>query len=74
MSAILYAAGPNLKQGKKIETVRNIDIAPTVLAILGVPPAATVDGRVIRRILHGSSDHEDPSEGDNDRVGSPLDD
>ena len=74
MSAILYAAGPNLKQGKKIETVRKIDIAPTVLAILGVPPAATVDGRVIRRILHGTSDHEDPSEGDNDRVGSPLDD
>jgi hypothetical protein len=66
MSAILYAAGPNLKQGKKIETVRNIDIAPTVLAILGVPPAATVDGRVISRILHGTSDQEGPSEGDDD--------
>jgi len=66
MSAILYAAGPSLKRGKKIDTVRNIDIAPTVLAILGVPPAATVDGRMIRRILHGISDQEDPSEGDDD--------
>jgi predicted AlkP superfamily pyrophosphatase or phosphodiesterase len=52
MSAILYAAGPSLKRGKKLRTVRNIDIAPTIMEILGVAPAATVDGRVIHRILH----------------------
>ena len=51
MSAILYAAGPSLKQGKKLEVVHNIDIVPTVMRILGVAPAPTVDGEVIPKIL-----------------------
>ncbi|HEY7758171.1 MAG TPA: alkaline phosphatase family protein [Burkholderiales bacterium] len=51
MSAILYAAGPSLKRGKSLRTVRNIDIAPTIMEILGVAPAATVDGQVICGIL-----------------------
>jgi predicted AlkP superfamily pyrophosphatase or phosphodiesterase len=50
MSAILYAAGPSLKK-KKVAVVRNIDIAPTVLEILNVDPAPTVDGTVIRGVL-----------------------
>lgn len=55
MSAILYAAGPNIKRRKPLKSVRNIDIAPTVLELLGVSPATTVDGEVIPRILkrHG---------------------
>jgi len=56
MSAILYAAGPELQPGRTLEVVRNIDIAPTVLAILGVKPAATVDGRVIARMLNKVAD------------------
>jgi predicted AlkP superfamily pyrophosphatase or phosphodiesterase len=51
MSAILYAAGPSLKNGKEVRVVRNIDIAPTIMRILGVTPAATVDGKVIPGIL-----------------------
>jgi predicted AlkP superfamily pyrophosphatase or phosphodiesterase len=52
MSAILYAAGPNIRHREnKLKVVRNIDIAPTVLKILGVAPAATVDGRIIPKIL-----------------------
>jgi predicted AlkP superfamily pyrophosphatase or phosphodiesterase len=51
MSAILYAAGPSLRQGKTIKVVRNIDIAPTVMEILCVAPAPTVDGTVIPKIL-----------------------
>jgi predicted AlkP superfamily pyrophosphatase or phosphodiesterase len=51
MSAILYAAGPSLKKGKTVDVVRNIDVAPTVLEILGVAPAPTVDGEVIVEIL-----------------------
>lgn len=51
MSAILYAAGPSLRKGKTLSRVRNIDVAPTLLEILGVEPAATVDGRVIPRLL-----------------------
>jgi len=56
MSAIFYAAGPSLKQGRKIDVLRNIDVAPTVLEILDVPPAPTVDGEVIPKILHKRKD------------------
>ncbi len=45
MSAILYAAGPSLKRGKKLESVRGIDLTPTILDILGVAGAPTIDGR-----------------------------
>jgi arylsulfatase A-like enzyme len=51
MSAILYAAGPSVKQGHKVDVVRNIDIAPTVLEILGVEPAPTVEGMVLHEML-----------------------
>jgi predicted AlkP superfamily pyrophosphatase or phosphodiesterase len=56
MSAILYAAGPSVKQGQKVDVVHNIDIAPTVLAILSVAPAATVDGAILRKILRKPHD------------------
>jgi hypothetical protein len=56
MSAILYAAGPSLKRGETVRVVRNIDIAPTILHILGVAPAASVDGEVISRILRKRKD------------------
>jgi hypothetical protein len=42
---------PSIKQGRKIGSVRNIDIAPTVMEILGVAPAPTVDGAVIPKLL-----------------------
>jgi hypothetical protein len=46
MSAILYAAGPDI--GKKtLELARSIDIAPTLLQILGVTPALTVEGQAL---------------------------
>jgi hypothetical protein len=53
MSAIFYAAGPSLEKGKTVDVVRSIDVAPTVLEILGVAPAPTVDGEVISTILRG---------------------
>ncbi|MDV2990970.1 MAG: hypothetical protein N4J56_000624 [Chroococcidiopsis sp. SAG 2025] len=43
MSAIFYAAGSDIGAGT-IQRVRNIDIAPTILRILGVQPAPTVEG------------------------------
>jgi len=46
MSAIFYAAGPDVGQGT-LPRVRNIDIAPTIAQLLGVPPALTVQGRSI---------------------------
>src|SRR5262249_51426462 len=51
MSAIFYAAGPSLKQGRKVDVLHNIDVAPTVMEILDVPAAPTVDGEVLSKIL-----------------------
>lgn len=46
MSAIFYAAGPDIGRGT-INQVRNIDIAPTILQLLGVDAAETVEGKSI---------------------------
>jgi hypothetical protein len=50
MSATFIAAGPHIERGT-VRHVRNIDVAPTIMRILGVKPAKTVDGRVLREIL-----------------------
>ena len=44
MSAIFYAAGPDIRRGK-LPQAHNIDIAPTVMRLLGAKPAATVQGK-----------------------------
>jgi hypothetical protein len=51
MSAIMYAAGPSIRADLRLRRVRNIDVAPTVMEILGVQPARTVEGRPLERIL-----------------------
>jgi predicted AlkP superfamily pyrophosphatase or phosphodiesterase len=63
MSAIFFAAGPHVCRDK-LEQVRNIDIAPTILAILGVRPADTVQGRAIK--LCGKDDHDRRGRGHDD--------
>ena len=50
MSAIFYAAGPDIGHGI-INQVRNIDVAPTISQLLGVPPAPRVQGRSLLRRL-----------------------
>jgi predicted AlkP superfamily pyrophosphatase or phosphodiesterase len=53
MSAIFYAAGPNIRQFpvSVLRRVRNIDVAPTILKILKVKPDETVQGTALDRIL-----------------------
>lgn len=46
MSAIFFAAGPNIPEGR-LDRVRNIDIAPTILQLLDVKPSPTVQGESI---------------------------
>ena len=48
MSAIFYRRRAQTCARTSSRTVRNIDVAPTILAILGVPPADTVQGRALR--------------------------
>ena len=46
MSAIFIAAGPDIKKGE-IERVRNIDVAPTILKLLGVQGSDKIQGVAI---------------------------
>ena len=50
MSATFMAAGPKLRQHKTVARLRNIDVAPTIMHLLGVRPGP-VDGRVLEEIL-----------------------
>jgi hypothetical protein len=51
MSATFMAAGPAIEKHKTIAHVRNIDVAPTIMRLLGVRPGDDVDGRVLEEIL-----------------------
>lgn len=54
MRNTLVAAGPDFKTGFISETPSgNIDIAPTVLHLLGVKPTVPMDGRVLHEALVG---------------------
>jgi predicted AlkP superfamily phosphohydrolase/phosphomutase len=48
---ILIASGAGIRPGVAVEGARIIDIAPTVLTLLGVTPPSDMDGRVIKEIL-----------------------
>jgi len=50
MSATFIAAGPRIREDTTIRRMRNIDVAPTIMRILGVTPQQ-VDGEVLHEIL-----------------------
>ncbi len=53
----LIASGPDFKQGYASDVPSgNVDVAPTVLAILGVSPSTPMDGRVLTEAMVGSAD------------------
>jgi arylsulfatase A-like enzyme len=57
MHNTLVAAGPDFRQGFMNETPSgNIDVAPTILWILGVNPPSPMDGRVLHEALAGSTE------------------
>ncbi len=52
MHNTLVAAGPDFREGLASELPSgNIDVAPTILKILNLTPAAPVDGRVLWEAL-----------------------
>jgi arylsulfatase A-like enzyme len=55
MHNVLVAAGPNFKRGETDELPSgNVDLAPTILAILGIKSAASMDGRVLAEAISAS--------------------
>ena len=51
MHAALTLAGPGVKRGVAIGPVRNIDMAPTITHLLGMPLPARATGRVLEEAL-----------------------
>jgi len=52
MNNTLVAHGPNFKRSLVNEIPSgNVDVAPTILWLLGVKPPATMDGRVLHEAL-----------------------
>lgn len=51
MSASFIASGPQIRRGRTVPLVHNIDVAPTIMQILGVTPAPTVDGTALANVL-----------------------
>gem|GEM_PF-1170777 len=51
MNGIFIAAGPPFPSGKKIHGARAVDVAPTVLHLLGVPVARDMEGVVMRKLF-----------------------
>ena len=55
MNNVLFAWGPSFKQNIRLDTPSgNVDLAPTVLRILGITDGPPMDGRVLEEALASS--------------------
>ncbi len=54
-NGIFLAEGPEVMAGKTISGARIIDVAPTILHLLGVPTPADMDGRALIEALEGEA-------------------
>jgi predicted AlkP superfamily phosphohydrolase/phosphomutase len=50
-AGVLIAAGRGLRRGASVSSARLVDVAPTVLALLGMPAADDMDGRVLDELF-----------------------
>jgi arylsulfatase A-like enzyme len=56
MHATLVAAGPDFRSALRSSVpTGNVDVAPTILHLLGLNPPGKLDGRVLAEALKGSS-------------------
>jgi tetratricopeptide (TPR) repeat protein len=51
LEGILYLYGNRVRAGRRLEEPGILDVAPTLLALAGVPPAADMPGRVLAEAL-----------------------
>jgi len=64
MHGLLVAAGPGIAPGTRLGRVSSLDVAPTVLALLGVDPPASMEGSVIEELLPGPDARDAPPTGE----------
>lgn len=51
---VIFAWGPGIADGPTITDARDVDFAPTVLALLGITPPEEMDGRVVNGFVRGA--------------------
>ena len=51
MNGVFVINGPDVKPGGRIGDAAMVDLAPTVLHMLGVPVPESMDGRVLRELF-----------------------
>jgi arylsulfatase A-like enzyme len=53
LNGIIAGLGPHFRQNTEVPLVSILDVAPTVLSLLGVPSPEGTDGRVAEELLVG---------------------
>jgi predicted AlkP superfamily pyrophosphatase or phosphodiesterase len=48
---ILFFRGPGFKKGATVESANTVDVVPTLLKLVGIEPAKSVDGKVTTEVL-----------------------
>ncbi len=59
MNGVFLAYGPEVQPGVQVEDAQIVDLAPTILHLMGEPVPEHMDGGVLHEILHG---HVRPSQ------------
>ena len=59
-NGILFMKGSNIKSGFNIEGARIIDLAPTILYLMGTTVPADMDGRVLKETINPSHLQQNP--------------
>jgi hypothetical protein len=62
MAGILVAAGPTIAAGTDLGRVSNLDVAPTVLALLGQEPPDWMEGHVIGKLVGAEANRGAPEQ------------
>jgi predicted AlkP superfamily phosphohydrolase/phosphomutase len=60
LDGILIASGPAFRTGAELSGAELLDVAPTVLRLLGVPVPADMDGRVLTELLESTATQSSP--------------
>jgi predicted AlkP superfamily phosphohydrolase/phosphomutase len=56
LHGVLFAKGPKIRPGLRFDQARLLDMAPTILALLGLPVPDDMDGKVLSDLFSESSD------------------
>ena len=58
---VLVMSGPGVKRGAEVASPTILDVAPTALALLGLPAGEDFDGRVLAEAIEGAPPARIPS-------------